>query len=92
MTITVDNGKEFAGHEKIKERLNADVYFVHPYYSWERDLIENINGLIRQYFTKGNGFESIIDDEAEAVMHKLNHRPRKTPHTIFFAESAQKTA
>ena len=96
-TITADNGKEFAGHERIKERLNADVYFAHPYHSWERGLNENTNGLIRQYFTKGSSFESITDDEVEAVMHKLNHRPRKTlnykiPHVIFFAEPEQEAA
>lgn len=33
LTITADNGKEFAGHEKIKEQLKADVYFAHPYSS-----------------------------------------------------------
>jgi len=91
LTITADNGKEFAGHEKIKKQLNADVYFAHPYSSWERGLNENTNGLIRQYFTKGSSFENITDDDVEAVMHKLNHRPRKTlnfktPHVVFFAE------
>lgn len=47
LTITADNGKEFAGHEKMKEQLNAEVYFAHPYRSWERGLNENTNGLIR---------------------------------------------
>jgi IS30 family transposase len=45
LTITA----EFAGHKKIKEQLNAAVYFAHPYRSWERGLNENTNGLIRQY-------------------------------------------
>jgi IS30 family transposase len=97
LTITADNGKEFAGHETIKEQLNANVYFAHPYHSWERGLNENTNGLIRQYFTKGSSFENITDDEVEAVMNKLNHRPRKTlkfktPHAVFFAESLQEAA
>ena len=97
LTITADNGKEFAGHETMKEQLNADVYFAHPYHSWERGLNENTNGLIRQYFTKGSSFEIITNDEVEAVMNKLNHRPRKTlnfktPHTVFFAESLQEAA
>ncbi len=97
LTITADNGKEFAGHETIKERLNADVYFAHPYHSWERGLNENTNGLIRQYFTKGSSFESITDDEVEGVMNKLNHRPRKTlnfktPHAVFFADLLQEAA
>lgn len=97
LTITADNGKEFAGHETIKKQLNADVYFAHPYHSWERGLNENTNGLIRQYFTKGSSFENITDDEVEAVMYKLNHRPRKTlnfktPHAVFFAETLQVAA
>lgn len=32
-TITADNGKEFAYHEKISKALSADVYFAHPYSS-----------------------------------------------------------
>lgn len=46
-TITADNGKEFAYHEKISNALSADVYFAHPYNSWERGLNENTNGLLR---------------------------------------------
>lgn len=97
LTITADNGKEFAGHEKMKDELNADVYFAHPYCSWERGLNENTNGLIRQYFTKGSSFENITDEDVEVVMNKLNHRPRKTlnfktPHTVFFANLLQEAA
>ena len=40
-------------------------------------LNENTNGLIRQYFPKGSSFEAITDEQVEAVMHRLNHRPRK---------------
>ena len=47
-SITSDNGKEFAKHEEIAERLNTKFYFAHPYSSWERGLNENTNGLIRQ--------------------------------------------
>jgi IS30 family transposase len=97
LTITADNGKEFAGHEKIKAALKADVYFAHPYSSWERGLNENTNGLIRQYFPKGSSFEKITDKDVDEVMAKLNHRPRKTlgyktPHSVFFADSLPKAA
>jgi IS30 family transposase len=60
-TITADNGKEFANHKTIKEQLKADVYFAHLYHSWERGLCENINGLIRQYFSNGRDFKTITD-------------------------------
>ena len=92
LTITADNGKEFAGHEEMAEKLNASVYFAHPYCSWERGLNENTNGLIRQYFIKGSSFENITDEAVENVMNKLNHRPRKilnykTPHSVFFEKT-----
>jgi IS30 family transposase len=97
LTITADNGKEFAGHESIAEQLNAAVYFAHPYSSWERGLNENTNGLIRQYFTKGSSFENITESQVEDVMQKLNHRPRKTlnyktPHAAFFGDDKRQAA
>ena len=56
-TITFDNGKEFAEHKKIASELDSNVYFAHPYSSFERGCNENINGLVRQYFPKGLSFD-----------------------------------
>jgi len=97
LTITADNGKEFSNHQVMKQHLDADVYFAHPYHSWERGLNENTNGLIRQYFTKGSSFENITDEEVEKVIDRLNHRPRKTlgyrtPHEEFFSEYHRQAA
>jgi IS30 family transposase len=90
LTITSDNGKEFAKHEEVATALNADFYFCHPYSSWERGLNENTNGLIRQFFPKGSEFISITDEQVLAVQNNLNFRPRKTlgfktPNEIFHA-------
>lgn len=52
-TITSDNGKEFAEHQKISQDLKIKFYFAQPYHSWERGSNENLNGLIRQYIPKG---------------------------------------
>ncbi len=60
-TLTVDNGTEFAQHEKVAKALKADVYFAHPYCAWERGLDENTNGLLRPYFPKGANFRIISD-------------------------------
>ena len=76
-TLTADNGKEFANHQEISEILSAEFFFAHPYAAWERGSNENMNGLLRQYFPKGRDFGTISQQEIEAVMHKLNHRPRK---------------
>lgn len=87
-TITVDNGKEFAQHKKIAAALDTDVYFAHPYCSWERGLNENTNGLIRQYFPKKISFKNIDEKQTLFVENRLNHRPRKslqfnTPMELF---------
>lgn len=88
ITMTSDNGKEFAEHKKIARKLNATFYFAHPYASWERGLNENTNGLIRQYFPKGSDFTNITQKEINRAMNKLNNRPRKclgikTPNQVF---------
>ena len=90
-TITFDNGMEFAEHETIAKRLDADIYFAHPYSSWERGINENTNGLIRQYFPKGTDFNQITDDDVQWVMDRLNNRPRKTrgcqsPNELFMGQ------
>ena len=92
LTITSDNGREFAHHQVIAATLAADFYFAHPYSSWERGLNENTNGLIRQYFPKQCDFTKITDKEVKQVQQRLNSRPRKTlgyqtPHQVFYQQS-----
>ena len=76
-TMTADNGKGFAEHKRIAENLGIDVYFAHPYHSWERGANENLNGLVRQYFPKGTDFSQISQDDVIRVQNILNNRPRK---------------
>lgn len=91
LTITADNGREFARHTKISKSLKADVYFAHPYHAWERGLNENTNGLLRQYFPKKMDFRKINDQSIEHAMDRLNNRPRKTlgfttPNDVFLKD------
>jgi len=87
-TVTLDNGKEFSAHEKIAKSLSIDIYFAHPYSSWERGANENTNGLIRQYIPKGSSFENIPNERIEFIEDRLNNRPRKslgywTPNEVY---------
>ncbi len=50
---------------------------------------ENTNGLVRQYIPKQRMFNTVSNQEIDFIMHRLNHRPRKTlgyktPHEVFF--------
>jgi len=89
LTLTSDNGKEFADHKLLSDGLNADFYFAHPYSSWERGTNENTNGLVRQYFPKGTDFDEIEPWEIQWVEDRLNNRPRKrlgwaTPNEVYY--------
>lgn len=92
-TITFDNGLEFSAHERIAEKLDARIYFAHPYASWERGINENTNGLIRQYFPKDTDFSMVSDKDVQFVMDRLNERPRatrnfKSPNEMFLGQHA----
>lgn len=89
LTLTLDNGREFAGHEEFAGKLDADVFFAHPYSSWERGTNENTNGLIRKYFPKNRNLRDVTREEVRSTTERLNNRPRKvldyrTPCEVFF--------
>src|SRR3546814_11463225 len=58
-TLTLDNGREFAGHERIVLRSQCQVFFADPYSSWQRGTNENTNGLFLQYFYQGREFSKL---------------------------------
>lgn len=76
-SITTDNGSEFAAHEMIARKLGTKIYFAHPYCSWEKGAIENMNGLVRQYIPKKTDFRGISRQYIRHIIEKLNNRPRK---------------
>lgn len=87
-TMTADNGKEFANHQRISSKLEAGFYFAKPYHSWERGLNEHTNGLVRQYLPKEKRFDTISEADLEKIEVLLNNRPRKvlyfeTPLEVF---------
>jgi len=87
-TITYDNGIENLYHENINRNLNIKSYFCHPYSSWEKGSVENVNGLIRFYLPKKTNFDKITQKTIAEIEARLNNRPRKilgfkTPLEVF---------
>jgi transposase, IS30 family len=76
-TSTLDNWCEFTRHSEFTEVLKMPIYFARPYHSWERGSNENANGMIRRYFPKKTDFDKITDKQIQAVVDKINNRPRK---------------
>ena len=87
-TITSDNGKEFANHTYIAQKLQAGYFFADPYSSWQRGLNEYTNKLFRQYLPKKSNLKHYETKYFVDIQNKLNNRPRKslgykTPLQVF---------
>jgi IS30 family transposase len=94
-TMTYDNGTEMAQHKLLTEQTGMNVYFAHPYSSWERGTNENTNGIVRRYFPKKTDFNYVGNMELAQLQNRLNNRPRKvlgyyTPKEMFFSEMGTK--
>lgn len=97
LSITPDRGHEFSKYKETSAALhNVPFYFADPYSPWQRGTNENTNGLLRQYFPKYTSLDNVSDGEIEAVVAKINLRPRKclgwrTPFEVFFDTSLHLT-
>ena len=89
LSITTDNGGEFARHKLVSKALNAPVFFADPYSSWQKGTVENTNKLIRQYIDKQMNISNITFNNLLVIQNKLNYRPRKVlafnhPAALFY--------
>lgn len=77
LTLTLDNGSEFNGYADIEKDLDLEIYFADLHAPWQRGSNENINGLLRFFFPRGTDFRKVTRVQLDAVLDKINNRPRK---------------
>lgn len=78
LTITRDNGGENVLHHETA----VPSYFCDPYKSWQKGGVENLNGLIREYFPKKSNLDTVTERYVYEIQEKLNNRARKALHYL----------
>lgn len=92
-TITADNGPEFLDWERLEEskmntgKKRTEMYFAHPYSSYERGTNENSNRMVRRFIPKGTSIGPISHKKIEEIEKWMNNYPRKI---IDYKTAAQK--
>jgi len=76
-TITYGNVSEMANHKWFTKKTGIQVYFAHPYSSWEGGTNKNTIGLIRRFLSKGINFNDVNQKYIEDLQNWLNNGPRK---------------
>ena len=73
-TLTLDNDILFKMHQTLGKLLNVKIYFCHPYHSWEKGSIENVNMEIRKFIPKGSDLSQYDQEYIQAVEDYVNER------------------
>ncbi len=73
-TITTDNDVLLKMHKTLEKLLRIKIYFCHPYHSWEKGSVENLNKYIRKYIPKGSDLSKYDEEFISLVEEKCNQR------------------
>ena len=91
ISVTHDNGAEFARHTRLRGELGMATYFADPYASWQRASCENRNGMIRRYLPKRCTITMDMAREVQEIVDETDNRPMRvlgyrTPAEAFIDE------
>lgn len=73
-TMTTDNDLLFEHHKRLERILGIRIFFCHPYHSWEKGSIENVNGVIRLDIPKSSDISKYSKRFIRNVEERLNRR------------------
>ncbi len=73
-SIITDNDILLQMHKTLEKLLKLKIYFCHPYSSWEKGAVENLNKQIRKYIPKGSDLSKYEEEYISLVEEKCNGR------------------
>ena len=77
-SITADDSSEFLDNKGLQKAAKCDeVYYAHPFSSWERGSNENGNRILRRFLPKGTDFSTLKPRDLKWIEDWVNNYPRK---------------
>ena len=76
-SITTDNDIGYGKWKELEKILDTQIYFCHPYHSWEKGLVENSNRWLREFIPKKTDLKSISSGFLNDIEMYFNHKPRE---------------
>ncbi len=76
-SLTLDNDIAFSKWKELEIMIGAEVYFCHPYHSWEKGLVENTNRWIRSFIPKKSNLALYTNTYIKWIEAWFNHTPRQ---------------
>lgn len=73
-SITTDNDLLLKMHKTLEKLLKLKIYFCHPYHSWEKGTVENLNKQVRKYIPKGSDLSKYDEETISLIEEKCNQR------------------
>jgi IS30 family transposase len=74
-SLTWDQGSEMSEHRRFSVESGVEVYFCDPQSPWQRGSNENTNGLLRQYFPKGESLAGVTQERLRRGRRKAQRPP-----------------
>jgi IS30 family transposase len=94
-TLTTDNDIGFGKWKELEKILGTQIYFCHPYHSWEKGLVENSNRWLREFIPKKTDLKSVPLEFLNDIAMYFNNKPREclqgfTAHEIMMKSECGK--
>ena len=93
-TVTCDNGCEFLDADSVERSVRSgkkrcELFFAHPFSSFERGSNENANRIIRRFIPKGADISQFTKQQIQDIEDWINALPRKLLDDLSAQEMVQ---